>query len=157
MTGAAPTRTSRRSRGSACRPSGGCAAGRAGDRRHGFGRDRARDPEENGIRPWLKRYRRIPPKANGDLVAAMEDVPERCRRDSAEDGAPVRMDGTSRRRTGETRVPRQARPGDPAIHDLEHGRNGTATPFMPFAPPRGFGATRKTKRVGERVNEYRKP
>ncbi len=86
------------------------------------------------MKPWLRRYRCIPPRASGDLPAAMEDVLERHQRELTDDGALAVMDGTSRQRRRETRVPRPARPGDPAVHDFGYGRNGTANLFMPFAP-----------------------
>ena len=103
-----------------------------------------RKTPEKTASAWPERCRCIPPRADGDSVAAMEDVPARCRRDFAEDGAPVRMDGTSRRRRRETRDPRPARPGAPAVHGLGCGRNGVATPFMPRAPPPGRRAVTVT-------------
>ncbi len=76
----------------------------------------------------------------------MEDVLERRQREFTDDGALAVMDGTSRQRRRETRAPRTARPGDPAVHDSGYGRNGTADLFMPFAPPPGWRKVKVTDR-----------
>ncbi len=101
---------------------------------------------KKGTKPWLREYRCIPPKASGDLPAAMEDVLERHRREFAEDGVLAVMDGTSRQRRRETRAPRPVRPGDPAIHDSGYGRNGAANLSMPFAPLPGWREVTVTDR-----------
>ncbi len=98
------------------------------------------------MKPWPRRYRCIPPRASGDLPAAMEDVLERYQREFTDDGVLAVMDGTSRQRRRETRVPRPVRPGEPAIHDFEYGRNGTANLFMPFAPLPGWREVKVTDR-----------
>ncbi len=107
------------------------------------------------MKPWLRQYRCIPPKASGDLLAAMEDVLERHQREFTDDGALAVMDGTSRQQRRETRVPRPVRPGDPAVHDFEYERNGTANLFMPFAPLPGWREVtvtdRRTRRDWARV------
>ena len=76
----------------------------------------------------------------------MEDVPGQYQRDFAEDEVLVCMDETSRQQTKGTRVPRPARPGDPAVYDFEYERNGVATLFMPFAPLLGWRAVTVTDR-----------
>ncbi len=98
------------------------------------------------MKPWLRRYWCIPPKASGDLLAAMEDVLEQYQREFTEDEVLAVMDETSRQQRRETRVPRPARPGDPAIHDFEYERNGTANLFMPFAPLLGWREVKVTDR-----------
>ncbi len=98
------------------------------------------------MKPWLRRYWCIPPKASGDFVAAMEDVLEQYQREFTEDEVLAVMDETSRQQTKETRVPRPARPGDPAIHDFEYERNGTANLFMLFAPLLGWREVKVTDR-----------
>ena len=50
----------------------------------------------------------------------------------------VCLDETSKQLTAETRAPRPMEPGRPARHDYEYQRNGTANPFMPFAPLEGW-------------------
>ena len=42
----------------------------------GHRRDRAPDAQKNALKPWLKKGWCIPPKANAEFVAAMEDVLE---------------------------------------------------------------------------------
>ncbi len=101
---------------------------------------------KNGMKPWPRRYRCIPPRASGDLPAAMEDMLERRQREFTDDGALAVMDGTSRQRRRETRAPRPVRPGDPAVHDSGYGRNGAADLFMPFAPPPGWREVKVTDR-----------
>ncbi len=107
------------------------------------------------MKPWRKQYWCIPPKASGDLLAAMEDVLERHQREFTEDEVLAVMDGTSRQQRRETRVPRPVRPGEPAIHDFEYGRNGTANLFMLFAPLLGWREVtvtdRRTRRDWARV------
>ena len=107
------------------------------------------------MKPWLRQYRCIPPTASGDLLAAMEDVLEQYQREFTEDEVLVCMDETSRQQRRETRVPRPARPGDPAVHDFEYERNGTANLSMPFAPLLGWREVtvtdRRTRRDWARV------
>ncbi len=98
------------------------------------------------MKPWLRQYRCIPPRAGGDLPAAMEDVLERYQREFTDDGALAVMDGTSRQRRRETRAPRPARPGGPAVHGFGYGRNGAANLFMPFAPLPGWREVKVTDR-----------
>ncbi len=114
---------------------------------------------KKGTKPWPRQCRCIPPKASGDLPAAMEDVLERHRREFAEDGVLAVMDGTSRQRRRETRAPRPVRPGDPAIHDSGYGRNGAADLSMPFAPPPGWREVTVTDRRtrGDRARVIREP
>ena len=76
----------------------------------------------------------------------MEDVLEQYQREFADDEVLVCMDETSRQQTKETRVPRPVRPGDPAVHDFEYERNGTANLFMPFAPLLGWREVKVTDR-----------
>ncbi len=71
---------------------------------------------------------------------------EACARECEDDTVPVRLDETSRQQAKETRTPLPARPGQPAGHDLEYGRNGTANLFMPCAPPDGWRHARVTDR-----------
>ena len=48
------------------------------------------------------------------------------------------LDETSKQLTAETRAPMAMAPGRPARHDYEYRRNGTANPFMLFAPLEGW-------------------
>src|ERR1700724_968671 len=50
----------------------------------------------------------------------------------------VCVDETSKQLIAETRLPIAAKPGQPARHDYEYRRNGTANLFMMFAPLEGW-------------------
>ncbi len=76
----------------------------------------------------------------------MEDVLNTYSRDLADDGAPVRPDGTSRRQRRETRTPLPTQPGRPAACDFEYERNGTANLFMLTAPLDGWRHVKVTDR-----------
>jgi uncharacterized small protein (DUF1192 family) len=58
----------------------------------------------------------------------------------------VCVDETSKQLIAETRVPIAAKPGQPARHDYEYRRNGTANLFMMFAPLEGWRRVKVTNR-----------
>jgi uncharacterized small protein (DUF1192 family) len=58
----------------------------------------------------------------------------------------VCIDETSKQLIAETRVPIAAKPGQPARHDYEYRRNGTANLFMMFAPLEGWRRVKVTNR-----------
>ena len=58
----------------------------------------------------------------------------------------VCVDETSKQLIAETRVPIAAKPGQPARHDYEYRRNGTANLFMMFAPLEGWRRVKVTDR-----------
>ena len=76
----------------------------------------------------------------------MEDVLNTYRRQFGDDEVPVCMDETGRQQTRETRRARPALPGKPAIIDYDCERNGTASPFMAFAPVEGWRWVKVTDR-----------
>jgi hypothetical protein len=76
----------------------------------------------------------IPPKENAAFVASMEDVIEVYHRPHDAAKPLVCLDETSKQLVAETRTPLPAQPGQPARHDYEYERNGTANLFMLFAP-----------------------
>jgi hypothetical protein len=80
----------------------------------------------------------IPPDANAAFVAGMEDVLEVYQRPHDPEYPVVCLDETSKQLVAETRVPIAAKPGQPARHDYEYKRNGTANLFMIFAPLEGW-------------------
>jgi hypothetical protein len=88
----------------------------------------------------------IPPKANAAFVAAMEDV--LCVYTRPHDPARplVCLDETSKQLIAETRTPEPMQPGQPARHDYEYKRNGTANLFMLFAPLEGWRHVEVTER-----------
>ena len=58
----------------------------------------------------------------------------------------VCLDETSKQLVAETRTPEPMRPGQPARHDYEYKRNGTANLFMLFAPLEGWRHVEVTER-----------
>lgn len=92
----------------------------------------------------------IPPQANGEFVAAMEDVLEVYKRPYDPARPVVCMDEQPTQLVKETRTPLPAAPGSPAKRDYEYERNGTAVNFL-FTEPLGDWRRvsvreRKTKR-----------
>ena len=88
----------------------------------------------------------IPPDANAAFVAGMEDVLEVYHRPHDPAHPVVCLDETSKQLIAETRVPIPAKPGQPARHDYEYARNGTANVFMLFAPLEGWRHVEVTDR-----------
>ena len=88
----------------------------------------------------------IPPDANAAFVAGMEDVLEVYQRPHDADYPVVCVDETSKQLITETRVPIAAKPGQPARHDYEYERNGTANLFMIYAPLEGWRHVKVTDR-----------
>jgi hypothetical protein len=58
----------------------------------------------------------------------------------------VCLDETSKQLVAETRAPIPMGPGQPARHDYEYKRNGTANAFMLFAPLEGWRQVKVTER-----------
>jgi DDE superfamily endonuclease len=88
----------------------------------------------------------IPPEANGEFVARMEDVLEVYHRPYDEGRPLVCIDEVPVQLVGETRGPLPPEPGRPARFDYEYKRNGTANVFMVFEPLLGWRAVRVTER-----------
>ena len=84
----------------------------------------------------------IPPKANGEFVAAMEHVFDVYRRPYNAAYPVVCMDETPRQLIGETRIPLPVRSGEPARHDYEYKRCGVANVFMATEPLAGKRITK---------------
>ena len=102
--------------------------------------------KKNDIKPHLKEYWVIPPATNAAFVAAMEDVLEVYTRPHDPARPLVCLDETSKQLVAETRAPVPMRPGQPARHDYEYERNGTANLFMLFAPLEGWRHVKVTER-----------
>ena len=79
-------------------------------------------------------------------MCAMEDVLDVYHRDYGDDEVLVCVDETSRQQVKETRTPRRAAPGVPAVYDYEYERNGTSNLFMLFAPLEGWRRVEVTER-----------
>jgi uncharacterized small protein (DUF1192 family) len=76
----------------------------------------------------------------------MEDILEVYQRPYDPKRPLVCVDETSKQLIAETRVPIAAKPGQPARHDYEYRRNGTANLFMMFAPLEGWRRVKVTNR-----------
>jgi hypothetical protein len=76
----------------------------------------------------------------------MEDVLEVYQRPHDPAHPVVCLDETSKQLVAETRAPIPASPGQPARHDYEYERNGTANLFMLFAPLEGWRHVEVTDR-----------
>jgi len=102
------------------------------------------------LKPHLRKCWGISPEANGEFVAAMEDVLEVYKRPYAPKRPVICMDEQPTQLIKETRIPLPAEPGRPECFDYEYERNGTASNFM-FTGPLGDWRKvnvreRKTKR-----------
>ena len=80
----------------------------------------------------------IPPEADCEFVAAMEDVLEVYHRPYDARRPQVCLDESSKQLVGEIRSPLPAGPGQPARYDCEYVRNGTANLFIAFEPLAGW-------------------
>ncbi|MCP4843361.1 MAG: IS630 family transposase [Halieaceae bacterium] len=105
-----------------------------------------RAPKKNDLKPHLTDCWVIPPKANAAFVAAMEDVLDVYTRPHEAARPLVCLDETSKQLIAETRTGEPMRPGQPARHDYEYRRNGTANLFMLFAPLEGWRHVEVTDR-----------
>jgi hypothetical protein len=76
----------------------------------------------------------------------MEDVLEVYQRPRDPDRPVVCLDETTKQLIKETRAPIPPKPGQPARHDYEYERNGTANLFMLFAPLEGWRHVEVTDR-----------
>ena len=76
----------------------------------------------------------------------MEDILDVYQRPCDPERPLVCLDETSKQLIAETRVAIAAKPGQPARHDYEYRRNGTANLFMIFAPLEGWRHVKVTDR-----------
>ena len=76
----------------------------------------------------------------------MEDVLDVYKRPHDPARPLVCLDETSKQLVAETRTPEPMRAGQPARHDYEYKRNGTANLFMLFAPLEGWRHVQVTER-----------
>ena len=98
------------------------------------------------MKPWLKEQWCIPKKASAEFVCAMEDVLSVYTRPYDPARPQVCMDEMSKQLVGEVRAPLPPTPGQPARHDHEYVRNGTANLFMLFEPLTGQSQVQVTER-----------
>jgi hypothetical protein len=155
----------RRGRGTVDRPGVFRTARRAGpvvvaaagetrrvDRRHrGLGPLHHREGVEKGaLRPHLKQCWTIPPHANGEFVARMEDVLDVYARPWAPTVPMVCMDEKPYQLLGHARDPIPAAPGRDRREDSEYVRRGTCSIFVwvePLAGRRRVVARRQRTRI----------
>jgi len=76
----------------------------------------------------------------------MEDVLDVYTRPHDPECPQVCLDETSKQLIAETRIPIPMKPDQPARHDYEYERNGTANLFMMFAPLEGWRNVKVTDR-----------
>lgn len=88
----------------------------------------------------------IPPEADGNFVAHMEDVLDLYHEPYDEKAPVVCMDETNRQLVAETRVPIPAKPGQVARQDYEYERMGVADVFMFTEPLAGWRRASVTER-----------
>ena len=79
----------------------------------------------------------IPPKANAEFVAAMEDTLEVYQRPFDPARPLICLDEAAKQLLGEVRAPLPMQPGCPAKQDGEYTREGTAALFMVCEPLTG--------------------
>jgi transposase len=93
--------------------------------------------KNNDLRPHLNDYWCIPPKADAEFVAAMEDVLDVYQQPYDENRPLWCMDEKPFQLLGESREPIPMRPGDIAKIDSEYKRNGTCSIFCFIQPHTG--------------------
>jgi DDE superfamily endonuclease len=76
----------------------------------------------------------IPPEANAEFVAAMEEVLEVYQRPYDPDYPVVCFDESNKQQVKETRLPMAMEPGQPERFDYEYERNGVSNLFLVFEP-----------------------
>ena len=91
--------------------------------------DRAPNAQKNALKPWLKKRWGLPPKANAEFVAAIEDVREVYHRPFDPTRPQVCLDEASKQLLADVRAPLPIKPGEPERVDGEYTRHGTAAPF----------------------------
>jgi hypothetical protein len=102
--------------------------------------------EKSDLKPHLKEQWCIPPEANAEFVAAMEDVLDVYHRPYDTRRPLVCLDEASKQLVGEVILPIPAGPGRPERFDYEYARNGTANLFMVSEPLLGWRAVHVTER-----------
>src|SRR5512135_1366625 len=103
-------------------------------------------PRKNELKPWLKEQWCLPPEANAEFVAAMEDVLDVYHRPFDPKRPLVCLDETSKQLIGEVAEPVPAEPGRPERIDYEYTRNGTANLLMVSEPLVGWRHVEVTER-----------
>ena len=112
---------------------------RVGDCRVGQPRDHPEDAKKNGMTQRKVEYWVIPPQADAEFVAYMEQVLDRYQQPYDPDCPVVCMDEQPVQLVKETRPPVAATATRPRRVDYEYERAGTASVFLFSSPPGGAG------------------
>ena len=88
--------------------------------------------------PWQEKTWCIPPTADAEFVARMEDLLELYQRPYDARCPVVCMDELCKQLIAETRVPLPVREGHPARYDYEYERKGVCSLFLFVEPRRGW-------------------
>ena len=94
--------------------------------------------KKNELKPWLNKSWVIPPKANAEFVAHMEDVLDVYKRPYDPLYPQVCFDECSKQLVSETRQPLPLEPGHPLRYDYEYERQGVSNLFLFSEPLRGW-------------------
>ena len=126
----------------------GASRGRAGDCRVGEPRNAATDAKKNGMCQRKIAYWVIPPDADAEFAAHMEEVLETYARPLDCDCPVLCMDEQAVQLIRETRTPMPATRNRPCRVDYEYERAGTASVFMFCEPLSGWRqATARPRRT----------
>jgi DDE superfamily endonuclease len=98
------------------------------------------------LKPWLKEPWGLPPEADAEFVAAMEDVLDVYHRPFDSHRPLVCLDEASKQLIGAVAAPVPAEPGQPERIDSEYVRNGTANLFLISEPLIGWRHVEVTER-----------
>jgi hypothetical protein len=88
--------------------------------------------------PWQEKSWCIPPEADGEFVARMEDLLELYQLPYDPRFPVVGMDEMPKQLIAETRIPRPADEGHPVLDDYEYERKGVCNLFLFVEPLRGW-------------------
>lgn len=88
----------------------------------------------------------IPPDADGEFVARMEDILDLYEEEYSATEPVVCMDEVSRQLIGEAKRPLPAKPGHPMRVDYEYRRKGTVNIFVFVQPRKGWRMVKVTDR-----------
>lgn len=102
--------------------------------------------EKNALKPWLKEQWCIPPEANAEFVAAMEEVLTVYTQPEDPDAPLVCFDESNKQLVKETRTPLPMEPGQLLREDYEYERNGVANLFLFYEPLTGWRHVEVTDR-----------
>lgn len=104
------------------------------------------EAKKNALKPHRSRYWVIPPEANADFVACMEDVLDVYQLAYNAAVPVICMDELSKQLIDEITVPLPPAPGRVGRSDYEYKRNGTANIFMFTEPLAGWRRVMVTDR-----------